>query len=770
MKNAIKRILVIALSIAVLATFTPMFSVGTASAATALKAPVTFSGTAPSAKSIQLKWSKSAGAKSYVVYRNGKKLKTVKALKFTDKKVKKGKVYKYAVAAAKGKKTSKKSYVIEVIAAKNSNATAIEISLDSNKVALGSIVQATDTIYGAYTGIDFWSSSDESVATVDEDGKIFGVALGTCAITVRAHNGISATAEIEVIDEASQVFLNGKVYTVEGDDWDTTPQQAMAIGADGKILAVGTDAEIKAFVGEKTVVTNLHGKSVYPGFIDSHVHPPGTAMTDLYEINNYFDFKIPETIDTVKAFVDENPDLAIYWGSGFNYGMFGDYIGCSTPDAEHPSPKALLDAVCNDRPIILTSNDGHSRWLNSKALEACGIDETTQATQGGNIQKLIGGEPNGILTDCSNLITLQKDYTEEMYDNGLKYFCNMMNAWGYTGANTGGQATVENAVNLDKKGELTMRINYSSNMYPECTLEENLDNLHKNQELVKDSDNVMVKTAKFFCDGVVEGYTAYMLEPYVGTAAEDMGDDWVSASKWADVDAWNENMLAVQKEGVQIHVHAIGDAAVKMTVDGIEYAQDNAGLSDYRNVITHLQVVRNTEKERMGNLGIIAALQPFWMLKEPDWYDPVDENYLGVTRAWREYPLKSLQNNGVLLTFSGDFPVSPINNPFWAIEASVTRNLNNADYYGVDDILDENDPTYLLNAKERVDLKTAIEAYTINGAYQMYEEDLCGSLKPGKVADFIILQEDPMKVDVLDLDGIKVLKTYKDGQLVYEAE
>lgn len=769
MKKLLKRTLIVVLSIAVLATFTPMFNVDYSSAASKVKAPTSFTGTATKKNKVFLKWSKSKGATSYVIFKNGKILKTVKGLKFTDKKVKKGKIYKYAIVAKKGKSKSAKSFVIKVKAKKDANAKSVSVALDKEVFTLDVANAAEAKVGGkAFSTSVEWFSSDSSVAKIAKDGKITAVAEGVCTITARAHNGITKAVKLKVVPAATEAYINGKIYTVEGEDWDQAPERAMAI-KDGMILAVGSKDEIDVYCNDNTDVVKLGGKAVYPGFIDSHDHPPGTAMTDLFEINNYYDFKLGETKDTIAAFIEAHPDQDVYWGSGYNQAMLeGTYTGV---------PCEELDEICDTKPIILTSNDGHSRWLNSKAMEECGIDADTQADAGGKIGRKENGDPNGILTDSNSCITLKKSYTHEQNIQGMEKFVADMNKWGFTGCSTGGQTSVDLAAELDKQDKLYLRMNFSSNFYPtedftEAGIKENVDrnieNLHNNIKTVEGCKNVMVKTSKFFEDGVVEGYTAYMSKPYVGKAAKDMGDNWVSEPKWLSQVDLAENMAATAKEGSQIHVHAIGDQAISDTIDGIAYAQEQAGDQDYRNVITHLQVVQNKDKERMGELGIIGALQPFWHLKEPDWFYEVDNDVLGEKRAWKEYPAKSLQDNGVLLTFSGDFPVSPTNNPFWAIEASVTRNLNAPDYYGVDDILDEDDPTYLLNPKERVSLKTAIEAYTINGAYQMYEEDLCGSLKAGKVADFLVLREDPMKVDVLDLDSIQVLQTYKDGKVVYD--
>lgn len=232
-------------------------------------------------------------------------------------------------------------------------------------------------------------------------------------------------------------------------------------------------------------------------------------------------------------------------------------------------------------------------------------------------------------------------------------------------------------------------------------------------------------------------------------------------------DVLNEAFDKILAKGYQIHVHSIGDAATKYVLDGFAYAQGKHPGMDFRNVITHLQLVDEPDKARMAKLDIIGSTQPFWHFKEPEWFEYVDSVALGMERAWTEYPVKSLLDQGVRMTFSGDHPVSPINNPFWAIEAAVTRNLNNPEFYGVDPITSIDDPTWLLNPAERIPVLEAVKAYTINGAYQLFRDAYTGSVEVGKKADLIVVDQDIFKIDPLAIDGIQVLTTVFAGQPVY---
>lgn len=560
-------------------------------------------------------------------------------------------------------------------------------------------------------------------------------------------------AVTEPENAADTILVNGTIYTI---DDKNTIAEAIAL-KDGKILYVGNNTGAEAYKGGSTKVVDLKGKVVMPGFVDAHVHAPGTALTELFDIYLYESLTKEQTLADIKAFIDSHPDQEEYWGSGFSVSIGEDSKG---PKAE------WLDTICKDKPIILTSNDGHNKWLNTKALEMNGITKDTPNPLGGLIHKYpVTGELWGTLTDASSLITMTQSYTAEQETEALKAFQESMHGWGYTSIMSIAPIDVDPAKyqELEKKGELTMRVNLAKEIENSKPFESQLQSLIGMKKQF-DSDLIDVSTAKYFADGVVEGTTAYLLKPY--DAAAGLPADYVSDFYW-DPDKLDQYFDKTMKAGFQIHVHSIGDASTRLVLDSLEYAQAQNTAMEHRNVITHLQLVDDADKPRFGKLGIIAALQPFWHLKEPGWWDSVDSVNLGADRAYKEYPVKSLLDNGAILTSSGDHPVSPVDNPFWAIEAGVTRNLNNPDYYGVEDIKSIDDPTWLLNAAERVTVMDMVKAYTANGAYQLFREQSIGSLESGKFADLIIVNQDIFKVNPLEIDKTEVLTTIFNGKVVY---
>jgi len=572
---------------------------------------------------------------------------------------------------------------------------------------------------------------------------------------------------------AATVLVNGVVYTVDGPNWDRAPQQSVAIGADGKIMFVGSNADAQGYIGANTQVIDLGGNAVFPGFVDTHVHPPGAAHSILFNINLFPATTIEEGLQIIRDFVEANPDLDAFWGSGFSMGVFSD--GPRGPRKE------WLDEICSERPIILGSSDGHSRWLNSAAFAANNITPETPAPEGGVIHLTDDGELWGNMNGAASLITMRQTFTPEQNMEALRFFQNRMHAWGFTSAMMDGTANArmwaEKMRTLEDAGEWHIRANQMLRFPHETdgnpTTPEKFDQLLQNfmevRDAFADSQLINFTTAKFFMDGVIEGgMTAYMLEPYKASALEDAGlpADHRGVPRWNYVELGRHFDL-LMREGIQSHIHVIGDAATRYTLHALEYAQALHPNHDVRNTLTHLHVVHPDDIVRMGELGIIGATQPYWHYRAPGWFVSQEYNLIGAQRAYYyAYPVRSLIDAGVVVTFSGDYPVT-VANPFFAMEVSVTRNLP----YGTartPDITDKDDPTWLRNSAERITIREAVEAFTINGAYQLHREDEIGKIAVGMWADLVVLDQDIMRINPLRIDSTQVLKTIFAGEIVYE--
>ena len=592
-----------------------------------------------------------------------------------------------------------------------------------------------------------------------------------------------------VYEAAGTVFLNGIVYTVEGDSWDELPAQSVVVDKDGVIAYVGDDRVAKRFIGPDTDVIDLAGDTLMPSFGDGHIHPPGIALTRFSEVFIAGAQTREATLQRIKDFMIRYPDANVYRGRGFQMGIV----------TEGSMPREWLDALFEDPdvvtargttepvPMTFTSTDGHNRWLNSKSIELCGITESTSPSTGRMHQNPDTGIPTGIFTDCPSSLFRSIpsiSYTEQQQIDARVYFGQYMNAWGYTYlmAAGGSESEVLRLRDMEEVGTWKLRANISFgggrpvNEEGDGTWNGSYDVeavvqgfVDARERLQNDYDGIVnMTTVKIFNDGVTEGGTAYLSQPYANNAEEGMDPDYRSEGYFKP-ELLKELFNAIVSAGGQIHVHSIGDQSTEDVVAAMVYAQQQNPDKDPRNTVTHLHVVNQQEKELMGEYGIIAAHQPYWHFKEPFWYDEMDLYYLGEERAWTAYPVKSMIDEGVIVTFSGDHSVTTIINPFWGIETAVTRNLIGGEiFYEVDDILHMDDPTWLRNKDERITLKQAIEAYTRNVAYQMFLEDKVGTLKAGKFADMVRIDQDPFAINPIDLEDIVILQTWLQGELIFE--
>ncbi|WP_425057850.1 N-substituted formamide deformylase [Sporomusa carbonis] len=553
------------------------------------------------------------------------------------------------------------------------------------------------------------------------------------------------------------VLTHGVVYTA--DDQDTV-YEAVAI-KDNKIIFVGRDDEVAEYIGKNTKVIDLQGKMVIPGLIDTHMHPPGLSLSELYEVQLYEMNNLEEYVAAVKNFIDQHPNIKVVHGKGWSWGIFTGEELVKGPRKEY------LDAVAPDIPVVLRAKDGHSLWVNSKALETYGIQYDTEDPAGGVIERdNTSGELWGTLKEGAMQLIPQPEYDLAQYIEAMSAFQKKMHSFGITGLlciagqffNTIFQACSQ----MEKKGDLALRIRGAVGVSPKNDLSQQFAAINELREQYR-SPYLQVTTAKFFTDGVVEGGTSYLLEPYTLEAGK--GANYYGEFLW-DMERLKQAFSMANRLGLQIYVHSTGDASTKNVLDALEYVQAKVP-GDYRNTITHLQVVDKTDIPRFKELNVIASVQPYWQFKGPNWWHNVDYRILG-ERAEEEYPLGSFFANGIMVTSSSDYPVTNVPNPILAIDIGVTRNMDNGAFYGVEDITHMDDERYLLNKNERATVQQMIKSFTINGAYGMFMDRETGSIEAGKLADLAVLDQNLLTISPVDIDKVKVVMTFFDGKLVYE--
>ena len=417
------------------------------------------------------------------------------------------------------------------------------------------------------------------------------------------------------------VLKNGFIYTVDG---RRTVAEAVAI-KDGKFIYVGSNSEVTPYIGKDTEVIDLGQRLVLPGFIDSHCHPAYGAAHELFDIMFTGLNTVEEYKQAIRDFAARHPEAKFIKGRGWKNTLFGK----TGPD------KKIIDEIIPSIPVALDDEGGHASWVNSLTLKLAGITMDTKSPRGGVIERdPVTGEATGTLREgAARLVAdLFPDYSVEQLMQAIEAYQKMAAAFGITTAH---DATVDvngndfNAYkNLEKENRLAMRFRASLFVDPKQGLEQVALLV---AERAKNSGPLFqVNGAKVYIDGVVEGGTAYLKEPYLHLPG------FRGEPRW-DADKLNDMCAELDRNKFQIHVHAIGDAATAMTLDAFAYALGKNGRRDARNLITHIQLVGAQDVLRFRELGVVAVPQPYWFMKD-DYYYNLQVPYLGQKRADDEYP------------------------------------------------------------------------------------------------------------------------------------
>jgi len=536
---------------------------------------------------------------------------------------------------------------------------------------------------------------------------------------------------------ADMVLINGGIYTVDADrSW----AEAAAI-RDGVFIAVGSNSEIEALIGEETRTIDLDGKMAVPGFHDAHVHPTmggyallGCSLADQESIE--------AIIDKMTACAQQGGDSWLE-GHAFNLALFGQ---------DGPN-KNLLDAIDADRPIILWGSDGHSAWANSGALKLAGITAETLDPPLGVIERDPDGEPSGTLRETAQemvravmpALTLESNI--EALDEGIQYL-NSVGITSYIDAWVGLE-DYQAYQAIDRAGRLTARVvtslTYESGFAKHY--EDEWEQVLAGRKAYA-SERLNHESVKLFLDGVLEGETAALLEPYVGVHAH-------SGELILNPEELEAAVIRFDAMGLQVHMHAIGDRAVRAGLDAIEAARQANGVTDNRHHISHLQMIHVDDIERFSSLDTAANFQALWA--EPDeWIMELNLPVLGEERVQGMYPIGSVERAGGRIVGGSDWNVSSAD-PLLAFEVAIRRQ----------DPLSGEGP--VLNERERVSLSTMIDAYTINAAWLMHQEDKVGSIEVGKRADIAVLDRNLFEIPATEISDARVLLTLLDGEVIYSA-
>lgn len=561
-----------------------------------------------------------------------------------------------------------------------------------------------------------------------------------------ADNSASSAPE-ENANAADLVLTGGVVETMV----DGAEAEALAV-KDGEIVFVGTSADAEAYIGQDTQVIDLEGKMVTPGFIDGHIHVPGPYLTEDTVLNLMeYGADLEAYKKAITEFVEAHPDYDVYLVESMDLKAFPD----SKPD------NAWLDEICSDKPIQCTDMSNHGNLLNSCAIEMCGITPDTPDPDGGTIYKNDAGELTGYFSDCSDLLTGVPafEYTEEQYRDAFLAFQEEANSYGITAFDSGGDDISPKLYDqMYQDGVLNLRVN--SNFFCDPPLGEEaaqnvIQYIEDNQQYV--SDFLNVRQVKFTLDGVPEGKSSYLLEPYAPTAGMD--PDYVGTPA-ADQEQLNTFTALVNAAGYTVQIHSMGDASVQQSMNAFVYSEEQNGKLDVRNKITHANLMTDEDRQRMADHGIIAAMQPLWFYYDP-FFSPLEEQMFGPERFASEYHIRDMLDAGIIITGSNDYPVTYDFAPLHAIEAGATQC---SPYPGEDEQVD----VYTRNADQAVTVYEMLEMYTSNGAYAAFLDDRVGTIEVGKRADLVVLSQNILTCDVKEISDTVVNYTISDGRIVYE--
>ncbi|MEM6318693.1 MAG: amidohydrolase [Bacteroidota bacterium] len=541
-----------------------------------------------------------------------------------------------------------------------------------------------------------------------------------------------------VSNVATMVLKNGVIYPME-----TTRQRVTTIAIrENKIVYIGYEAGAQKWIGSETKVVDLGGKMVLPSFTDGHIHPisGGSRLLncDLTDLRTD-----AEVIAKIKAYAAANPDKKWIQGGG----LWLPSIGGGNPN------KSVLDAIDSERPIFITSTDGHNAWVNSKALKIAKVTKDTKNPVGGVIERAADGSPSGTLREYAMGLVRKfippMTLEEKAEAIGLAIDIahqNGITAWVDAAVD---EETIQAYLQLEKAGKLDLDVTLAliTEIIKEMDAVEEVIALQKKYE--NESKHINLKSTKILIDGVVEGKTAALFENYVG---EDFkGEPYISA------EAYNDMVAAYDKAGFQVHVHACGDRGVSMTLDAFEHAQKVNQTEDARHHIVHLQLINEKDIPRFRELDVIANLQTLWATPEDTYISDLTIPVVGPERSAWIYPFGAIANSGAMLANGSDWPVTSMN-PFPAIQVALTRRGPDSE------VRDPWMPQHLMN------LNDVLLGYTNGGAYLNFAETERGALTVGKSADLIVLNQDLFAVPKTEIHKTKVLMTLYRGKVVHITE
>ncbi len=536
---------------------------------------------------------------------------------------------------------------------------------------------------------------------------------------------------------ADLIVVNARIVTI---DPFLPEAKAMAV-KDGRIIALGEWADLRLMANSQTQIVDAAGNLVLPGFQDTHIHLLEGGQADYCSADLLSVTTVEEMQAALADHAAANPGEWVK-GAGWNSGYFG---------AANLN-RHVLDQVVPDRPCFTMASDGHNACLNTRACEVIGLIKGTPDPANGHFVQEADGTPSGLLYEDAIFWALDRmpALIDGDYQQGVRHGQKLANRHGFTGVLDASVYERHTRVyaQLEEAGELTVRVSATARVDANEVPAQALERVSAIRA-AHQSDMFKVHSAKFFLDGVFENRTAAMIEPY----ADAKGGN---AELMFSREQIMEFFPLFDAARFQLHIHAIGDEAVRAGLDGMEAARRQNGQWPGLHQIAHVQVIDPADIPRFFELGVMPNLQPLWAQVEPSITDMV-QPMIGPERSRYIYANRSLIDAGATCALSSDWSVSTLN-PFQIMETAITRQPPGEPHHPV------------LMPEQRMTREEALRGYTINAARAAWNAEKCGSLSLGKYADFIIIDQDILDCDVYEIGKTEVLLTVLGGVEVYRRE
>ena len=548
---------------------------------------------------------------------------------------------------------------------------------------------------------------------------------------------------------ADFVFRNGPIYTVSA-----SAPWAQAVAVTGSTITyVGDESGAMALAGSATQVIDLDGRLLMPGFVEGHIHPFLGAF-----LTSGADLQVPtgeDALAAIEQYATDHPDGPVR-GFGWRVDMFGP---------EGPT-RADLDRVLPDRPGFFFAIDGHSLWVNSKALEIAGVTRESQDPIPGFSYYVRDqhGDPTGYVLEVDavlGIVNAIEPISAETMGTLLNSWLPKASAAGITSLFDAGVppiggdqgALISLYTDVENRGALPFRV-VASYIVKSPPVDDAVAKLTDLRSRIS-TDLVQVGAVKIIGDGTQEGYTAWLMEPYADKPDSTGGSPFTEQQ-------WHQLVSAVDAAGFDVHVHACGERTARTALDSIERAIAVNPPRDRRHTIAHLVYVEDPDSQRFGELGVIAQFSANWLSADPATVENLAARY-GRPRQDLLYRSQDVLRSGGRISLGTDWPAAgyfSTYKPLDSIQTGVTRQLV-GDPQGAD-------AAVLAPADQRLSVEQAVHANTLGAAYQMRLDGVVGSLEVGKLADLIVLDKNLFEVDPHDIHDVTVTMTMMNGKIFLE--